>query len=468
MVAMAAIGLWGLDRGSMWRDEAATYVAARRTVPQLWFMVHNVDAVHGLYYLGMHVWTAAAGGDVWMRVPSVLASVVSAGLVAALGTRLSGVGVGLSAGILFAASPFVSFYAQEARPFALVSAWVLASTYFLVLAMARGAAWWVAYAVAVTVASLTNELALLTLLAHAVTLWVHRSERRIWWRWSGCAAVCAAAVAPLVAVSSAQSGQVAWLQRSSLTTLGDLAELFLGRGRLPMAVAVVLLLAGLAAIRSRSGLELAAVATPLAFVSTVVLLATSFVHPLFHPRYVLYAQAGVSLLTALGLVRLASMLGRRRWLTGVITGVVLLTSVAPQVPELRFVRTPASRSDDLTAAAEAVRRNAGPGDAVVYVPGFYRLTALRYPQAFAGLDDVALQAGPVETGSLTGQDKDVVATSDAMLAVDRLWVIGRPGLVVYPGEPKSLAKRTILATHFRRVRAIEVQGLEVALYARRG
>ncbi|KOG89382.1 hypothetical protein ADK38_14590, partial [Streptomyces varsoviensis] len=51
---MLGLGLWGLDRGGMWRDEGATFQLARRSLPELWHALGHVDAVHGLYYLLMH------------------------------------------------------------------------------------------------------------------------------------------------------------------------------------------------------------------------------------------------------------------------------------------------------------------------------------------------------------------------------------------------------------------------------
>ena len=46
----------GSARPSLWFDEAATISAGTRSIPDLWRMVHNIDAVHGLYYLLMHGW----------------------------------------------------------------------------------------------------------------------------------------------------------------------------------------------------------------------------------------------------------------------------------------------------------------------------------------------------------------------------------------------------------------------------
>ncbi|MFD1272869.1 hypothetical protein ACFQ51_16900 [Streptomyces kaempferi] len=69
VLVMLAFGLWGLDRGGMWRDEAATFQVARRSVPQIWHLLHHVDAVHGLYYLFMHAVLASDPGEVALRLP---------------------------------------------------------------------------------------------------------------------------------------------------------------------------------------------------------------------------------------------------------------------------------------------------------------------------------------------------------------------------------------------------------------
>lgn len=106
MVVMLALGLWRLDRGGMWRDEAATYQVARRSVPQIWHLLHHVDAVHGLYYLFMHLVLFPAPGEVALRLPSVVGATATTGLVAALGIRLGNPRVGLWAGLLYAVTPW--------------------------------------------------------------------------------------------------------------------------------------------------------------------------------------------------------------------------------------------------------------------------------------------------------------------------------------------------------------------------
>ncbi|WP_458091582.1 hypothetical protein [Streptomyces malaysiensis] len=138
MVVMLWLGLWGLDRGTMWRDESATYQMARRTLPQIRDALGTVDAVHGLYYVLMHPLLALHPSEVTLRLPSVLAAVATTALVAALGCRLARPRVGLWAGLLYAATPVVTHYAQEGRSYALVAVGAAWATYLLVPAAGVG------------------------------------------------------------------------------------------------------------------------------------------------------------------------------------------------------------------------------------------------------------------------------------------------------------------------------------------
>lgn len=78
VLVMFGIGLWGIDRGGMWRDEAVTFQVARRSLPQIWQLLHSVDAVHGLYYLLMHPVLALHPGEVALRLPSLCAAAATA------------------------------------------------------------------------------------------------------------------------------------------------------------------------------------------------------------------------------------------------------------------------------------------------------------------------------------------------------------------------------------------------------
>ena len=113
------LGLWGLERGgSMWRDESVTWQVAHRPLGGIWELLGQVDAVHGLYYLLMHVVFQAWDGGLWaLRLPSVAATALAAAGVAAVAHRLAGAG-GAARGLRVRVLPPVQMYAQEGRSYA--------------------------------------------------------------------------------------------------------------------------------------------------------------------------------------------------------------------------------------------------------------------------------------------------------------------------------------------------------------
>jgi mannosyltransferase len=165
----AALGLYQINVPILWRDELATWSAASRTLPQLWAMVHNVDAVLGLYYLGLHLWMAVFGDSAAaLRLPSALAMTGAAAVVALTGKRLGGLRAGLISGLIFAVVPSVSRYAQEARPYAFATLFAALATLLLLRAVERPT-WlrWGCYTLAVAAAGASNLVALCVLAAHA-------------------------------------------------------------------------------------------------------------------------------------------------------------------------------------------------------------------------------------------------------------------------------------------------------------
>lgn len=212
------LGLWGIRReNSMWRDEAATWQVAHRTVPEIWHMLDRIDVVHGLYYLFMHGVFAVFGDSLLaLRLPSVLAMAGAATLITLLGSRLADEYTGLAAGLAFALIPAVQQYAQEGRPYALVAACVALACWLLVEAVdSPGAGHWVAYSMAVLAGAILNWFSLLVLFTHAVTIALARPSRGTVLRWAVGSSAAVIGTLPLVMASKAQSGQVAWIPRST-------------------------------------------------------------------------------------------------------------------------------------------------------------------------------------------------------------------------------------------------------------
>ncbi|MEU0588473.1 glycosyltransferase family 39 protein [Streptomyces sp. NPDC006132] len=455
MAAMLGIGLWGLDRGGMWGDESVTFQVARRTVPQIWRLLHDVDAVHGLYYLFMHAVLAVHPGEVVLRLPSVCAATVTAGLVAALGVRLAGPRVGLWAGLLYAITPMTGHYAQEGRSYALVAAGVAGATLLLLRAAdaATGRAWW-PYGTVVALTCLLHELAVLVLCAHAVTLALTRVPKRVWCGWGCAAAAVVLLLLPLVWVSQGQAGQVAWLVPPGWDRVERLARNFSPGPAGTVFWASLLLMA--LGLRER---RLAAVALPLLLVPPGILMAVSQVRPLYHDRYVLYALAGGSLLMAAGAGRVAGALGRVRFdgrrlrirgrqvhaLLGVAGVLALAVTFLHHLPVHRQDRSAAQRPDNLAVVSALAVRQMRPGDPVLFVPSVGRLAALAYPKGFRQVRDIALREPAPRSGTLWGREATPGELRQRLASVDRVWVVAERDALDPRRPPRDPAERTKLA-----------------------
>jgi mannosyltransferase len=456
-----ALGLWGLSRqGSVWRDEAATWQVARRSAADIWHMLGQVDAVHGLYYLLMHAAFETFGANTTtLRLPSVLAMSVAAACVAVIGRRLAGSWAGLAGGLAFGLLPAVQFYLQEGRPYALVTAAAALATLLLVTILeGRGrAAHWAAYAGTVAVCGLLNWLSLLILPAHLATLLRVRVRRRTWTCWAVAATVAVAAVLPLILFSRSQAAQVSWIPPLTWHML--------------IGPAVLLAIGGLGALLDRpyaGRLSVAAVALPLLAVPQLGLIGLSLVQPLFLDRYVLFSMLGLALLigTALGTaVRAAGPRFPRasRWLLPV----VVTLAVIALLPQSLAKRSPSSRVDDVVAVAADVRRLTQEGDAVVFIPAARRDTALVSPDAFAALRDVALAEGPVTSGTLKGEEAGPARIRSAMLAQRRILLVTDVPEVARPvSAARDRTKTAVLKEHFWVGADIQVRGRRVTGYER--
>ncbi|MFF5967419.1 hypothetical protein ACFY64_27575 [Streptomyces collinus] len=461
MAVMLATGLWGLDRGGMWGDESVTFQVAQRTVPQIWRLLHDADAVHGLYYLFMHVVLTVHPGEVVLRLPSVCAATATAGLVAALGVRLAGPRVGLWAGILYAITPMTGHYAQEGRSYALVAAGVAGATLLLVRAVDAGGArtWW-PYGTVVALTCVLHELAVPVLGAHALTLALLRVPRRVWSGWGRAAGAVALLLLPLVWVSQGQSGQVAWLVPPGWDRVGRLARNVAPGPAGPVFWGTLLLMA--VGLRER---RTAAVALPLLLVPPGILMTVSQVRPLYHDRYVLYALAGASLLVAAGAGRVAGALGRvrfegRRMRAGGrrvravvgVTGVLALTvTFLSQLPVHRQDRSAAHRPDNLAGVSALAVSRMRPGDPVLFVPSVGRLAALAYPKGFRRARDIALRESAPRSGTLWGREANPGELRRRLASVDRVWVVAaRSALDPRRSQPDPVerTKLAVLAAEF--------------------
>ncbi|MFF3768404.1 hypothetical protein ACFYYR_30575 [Streptomyces sp. NPDC001922] len=469
-VTMAVLGLWGLNRRGLWGDEAATWTAARRTPAELWHLLQNLDAVHGLYYFGMHLLLAVRADEVMLRLPSVLAMSWAAAAVAATGAKLAGPRVGLIAGTLFAVVPVVSLYAQEGRSYALVVAGATTATYLLACGCrSTDRRWWQAYAGVVALTVVLHALAVLLLAAHAVTLLMARSAPRTWRLWGMAAGGTVVVLAPLLWVAGGQVEAIAWITRPGWDEVVHLVRAFAGPSGGAACLTLPLAAAALFLPRRPSFAAapptLITVALPLLVVPPVLLIAVSQLYPLYDLRYVLYALPGLSLLVAAGADRLAARVPWRGSLP--LAGALVVSMVlGGQLAAQNQVRSGESRMDDLRPIAQAVQARAKPGDAVVFLAGTRRKAAIAYPEAFAGLRDVALEAPPGRSGTLYGTELPPGRVRELLSRADRVWLLDREDSDqrrVFRAEVERV-KQDVLATRFHREGVARLHGGSVHLF----
>src|ERR1700761_5246929 len=163
-VLAAAVSLGGAGRPSFWYDEAATISASySRSLGQLWQMLRNVDAVHGLYYLLMHGWFQIfPPTEFWSRAPSGLAVGAAAAGSGVLGKQFSSRTVALSAGVVCAILPRTTGAGIEARPYAMSMMAAVWLTVLFIRATRRDDAWvWLCYGLVLAMSVLLDVYLLL-------------------------------------------------------------------------------------------------------------------------------------------------------------------------------------------------------------------------------------------------------------------------------------------------------------------
>ncbi len=491
IAAALVVGGYRLGGPSLWRDEAYTLEVARRSFGQIFSLLLHVDAVHGPYYLGMHVVVSALGtSEAALRLPSLIATSLAAGALAALGRRLAQASelpapsvTGLLAGLLYVAAPQTTYYAQDARPYGLVTLFAVAATYLLLVAMQRGSeggrggGWaWAAYAAAIVLTGVASLFALLILAAHGVTL-LRARDRARWLPWLASAVVAVVVLGPLLVLGYGQDRTLSWVVRPGVGSVRLLVTQFAGSSALiPLvaALAVCGIASGLGAEARRLKVTVVTVALPWLVLPPLILLAVSLVKPVYVERYVVFCQPALALLCAAGLAWIArlvaaSPVGRRTpalaWATpAVILAVLAVALIGPQ----RAVRLTSARPDNLRGVSAVVAANERPGDAVFYLPSEARVVSMAYPAPFLKLRDLALKKSPVASDSLTGTQvwAPVLAKRFAgPPAVHRVWVVQWAGqLSVRPGT-KIGREELALVSRMHLVRRWTVRSVVLSLYA---
>jgi mannosyltransferase len=495
--ALAGLVMGGYKIGfaPLWRDEASTKAVVGRPASQIFALLHHADAVHGAYYLVMHVAVGVLGTTAGaLRLPSLVAMAFACAFTAAIACRLAVAAgaplarfTGLCAGLVLATAPYMIRYAQEARSYAMVTMFATIATYCLLRALWDGRRWWVAYGAAVALCGLFNIFGLLILAAHGVSLAIagghqratvaraaaltrgdrrrgaHSSDRSVFApagltgrrvaglprRWLITGGVAVLVLVPLAVVAFGQRRQVAWVTRPHFQAVVALAYNSAGSWRLiaPIfALAVGGVLAELVVDRGRRALTPGVVAFPWMIAPPVLLIAVSEFHPLYDERYVEFCLPALAILVAWGIAwitRLATTTPMGQvglaWLP---SAVVILGVAALLITPDKMIRLTSARPDNLLAASTIVRQQEKPGDIIFYIPATGRIVGTAYPGPFGKLRDIALAASPAASATISGTEVSPPVLQSRFAHVTRVWTVmgftvgGSTGAVTPTDEEK--------------------------------
>ncbi len=400
-VLATAVSLGGAGRPSFWYDEAATISAAySRSLGQLWRMLGNVDAVHGLYYLLMHGWFQLFGPtEFWSRVPSGLAVGGAAAGVVVLARQFSSRTVALASGAFCAILPRTTWAGIEARPYALSMLAAVWLTVLFVRATRRDSAGaWLSYALALVASILVEAYLVLMPVAYAAFVFAHRRTRTVVARSALASVLAIAALAPFLTTVAGQAHQIKWVPPIGHRTLEDVVVQQYFERSPPFAalsalviLAAIMLWLGRIRVFTEEERRLLTIAVAWAVVPTAAIVLWSAVfHPIYTPRYLSFTAPAMALILG---VCAASVAGRP-WLTAAL---VALFAVAAAPNYVRAQRGPyAKYGMDYSQVADLVGAKAAPGDCllvndtVTFMPAPMRPLLAARPDAYRKLVDLTL------------------------------------------------------------------------------
>lgn len=429
-VVMLFVGLWGLNGTSLNNDEHCTWWAVHLDWNAFVNLTKNVDAVLFPYYLFLRFWTALFGDtEMALRLPSVLAMALAAGFTANIGKRIDGPWTGLFAGLIFAAIPGTSYFAQDARPNAIAVATAVGATILFLRALdvPTSRRRWLLYGTGIVLTGLTHFVSLGVLSAHLTgVLYVKRQfpwlapVKQVFRPWAITVLLSLLVLGPAFYFSARQAAQlreytlnleILWNLRNKLTLHNGVAWILLG-------ASVVCW------VRKRPNcilLTFWALVPPLFFFSTF-----EFLH-IFRVRYFAFTLPAWALLAALA----CSSFKIRPWLGYALSVAFLLTTILSSHTAHLNIR-PSVKGPKYApyhAVASILSENATPDDVLIYSSNAPRQHHDRIGIAYAMREDpfvydVLVQKSAISLGKFQSYECRAVETCISS-DVERIWLLTR-------------------------------------------
>jgi mannosyltransferase len=445
-----------LGASSLWLDEA---VAVH--ISQLDFLgiirASREDTTPPLFYLLLAGFERVCGiSEAAVRWPSILASSATAAVLFLFARRRLGGGAAWLASALFFLSDVNLRYAREARPYALASLLCLLSfaLFFRALERPSRRAWAAVAAV--------NALMLFT---HYGTMFAVAAQGlALLWPWRGWvttrrfalthAPVVGAFLAWIVPIMVAgQHHKMDWLAAPNSKQLWCLLNWFAGGRPGGPAFAVLIVGAGIAfaSARFRGQTGSRNIVAPLvlwAFAPVVLAVATSFLVPSVHARYLLYVTPGLILFWAAATLELPVGLPR-----------ILGATLACVMTVIGFGRSARPREAYWRGVAELAR--ARPADRVLLLPSYEAVSFAYYYDPLAFHDATRTSSRLIADGVRAVDEETNIGPLDLATAREVL-------LVAASGERGGSIERQLTGQGFAAVERHHFDGVTLSRLTRSG
>jgi mannosyltransferase len=400
-VLAAVVSLVGAGRPSFWYDEAATISASySRSLPQLWQMLGNVDAVEGLYYLLMHGWfDVFPPTEFWSRVPSGLAVGGAAAGVVVLSKQFVSRDAAMASGVLCAILPRATWAGIEARPYALSMMAAVWLTVVLVCATRRDSGRvWLCYGIVLTISILLDVYLALLFIAHFAFIWVFQHSRAVRTRFAATSALACCVLTPFIVAAVGQTRQISWIGPIGHRTIEDVtiqqyferSPSFALLSALVVAAAIVLWLRTSAQLTDSARQLLTLAIAWLLIPTALIVIWSTLVHPIYTPRYLTFTAPALALVLGICIAAVAS----RPWAVAALIA-LFVAAAAPNY--VLAQRNPyAKYGMDYSQVADLITAKAALGDCllvndtVTFMPAPMRPLMAARPDAYRKLVDLTL------------------------------------------------------------------------------
>ncbi|MQY13336.1 hypothetical protein SRB5_34810 [Streptomyces sp. RB5] len=358
------LGMFRLADAPVRQEESAAWWAARLTWGELGRLLNTTDVGFAPYYALLKLWVLVLGDSpAALRLPSVLAVAVTAGLLVLLGRRLADTPTGLVAGLLYAVLPATTRTAQDAQPWGLAALVTVATALLLYRALDHeGSDRWGGYTLGVLVTGLVQLVASAVVAAHLLI--VRATDRQRAGAWGAVTMVPFFVLAGVAMLAAGQPAHRA-TGRPSPGELRELPAVVFGSDQVAVALGVLALLGLVLGRLPGVGLAVWALLPPaLTYALTPRI-------DLFEPASFVFLLPATALLAALGVCRLGRLLPgrgdgrtRRQYTVGLVAAVAVGAVGLRLFPGLYAV--PQDGRPDLRAAVAYVEKLREPGDGFVY------------------------------------------------------------------------------------------------------